>query len=106
MKKDFFFTDDQIDWLENHIFLQGWQGNVGDPSLTAILVHQIEVTQGVGFAQTVFGALHFAKVVIAHYHQYDISRRPLLDDDLRHLLQGLLTGVYGARFNEEFIALG
>uniref|UniRef100_A0A453D1X7 Uncharacterized protein n=1 Tax=Aegilops tauschii subsp. strangulata TaxID=200361 RepID=A0A453D1X7_AEGTS len=32
--------------------------------------------------------------------------RPLLDDDLRHFLQGLLTGVYGARFNEEFIALG
>ncbi|XP_037487364.1 uncharacterized protein LOC119365813 [Triticum dicoccoides] len=104
-EKGIFFTDDQIDWLDKHIFLQGWQLNVQDPSLTAILDHQIEVTGGVGFAQTVFGALHFAKVVIAHYHQYDVNRRPLLDDDLRHLLQGLLTGVYGARFNEEFIAL-
>lgn len=68
------FTKGQIDWLENHIYLKGWQSCVQDPSLKAILKYQIEVTRGVGFAHTTFGALHFAKVVIAHYHQYDINR--------------------------------
>ncbi|XBI58258.1 hypothetical protein VPH35_039507 [Triticum aestivum] len=78
------FTDKQKDWMDNNLNTRGTAN---------------------GFAPSSWGALHFAKVAISHYHQYDPKGRHQLDEMLKVNLPGLLTGIYGVRFDDAFKAL-
>ncbi|KAF7084498.1 hypothetical protein CFC21_088105 [Triticum aestivum] len=103
------FTQRQKDWLQNNINTQGWQVRVdpADPNtdfgFREIMIFQKINKWAQAFEPNTWGALHFAKIAVSHYHEHDPVGRPQLDAKLKDLLPGLLVGVYGATFNPDFV---
>lgn len=103
------FTQRQKDWLQNNINTQGWQVRVdpADPNadfgFREIMLFQKQNKWANAFEPNTWGALHFAKIAVSHYHEHDPVGRPQLDAKLKDLLPGLLAGVYGATFNRDFL---